>query len=143
MRRSSDSCFAVWGDRTFICLPRVSPSDWLSPKGLIISTYSGGTVRDSHPVILFSFRGSSPRKPRNGLSSCRVHHSIPKIRCQGGFSRHFSLTKGIHHGIIYRKKCGPQMQVQSESPKCTCLAGHRQDFLFSRKENTADEGNHF
>ena len=34
-------------------LPRVIPSDWLSPKRER-SIYSGGTVRDSHPVIMFS-----------------------------------------------------------------------------------------
>ena len=54
MRRSSDSYLAIWGDCTFIRLPKEFLSDWLSPKNEGIGTYSGGTVRDSHPVILLS-----------------------------------------------------------------------------------------
>ena len=75
---------ALWlGDHTFLRLPRDSSSDWLSPKKQGISTYSGGTVRDSHPVILFSISGSSPVIPRNGLSTCLNQNIIkdkkPKI----------------------------------------------------------------
>ena len=48
--------------RGWIGLPKDSLSDRLSPIDPAISIYSGGTVRDSHPVILFSFPGSSPEK---------------------------------------------------------------------------------
>ncbi len=75
MRRSSDSCLA--GD----CFPAVKISlpschQWPAfAKDLPINTYSGGTVRDSHPVILFSIPGSAPGLPRNGLSNCREYCS--------------------------------------------------------------------
>ncbi len=32
-------------------LPSQLPSDWLSPTSRNIHTYSGGTVRESHPVL--------------------------------------------------------------------------------------------
>ena len=48
-------------------LPGGLPSDRLSPKKGHISTYSGGTVRDSHPVILFSGSGHTPLPPRSGI----------------------------------------------------------------------------
>ena len=57
-----------WDQRTSLRLPRGIPSDWLSPKKQGIGTYSGGTVRESHPVILFSIPGSSPEMPRNFFS---------------------------------------------------------------------------
>ncbi len=51
MRRSSDSCFA---DCSAIILPsRKTPVTDFRLR-MTIGTYSGGTVRDSHPVILFS-----------------------------------------------------------------------------------------
>ena len=45
-------------------------------------TYSGGTVRDSHPVILFSIPGSSPVIPRKPLSSCLVYSTTRRQTCQ-------------------------------------------------------------
>ena len=51
MRRSSDLCLAF--SRGKSSLPR-SPQWQVFTKALPLSTYSGGTVRDSHPVILFS-----------------------------------------------------------------------------------------
>ena len=57
-----------WEERTLLRLPGEIPSDWLSPKKQGIGTYSGGTVRDLHPVILFSIPGSSPEMPRNFFS---------------------------------------------------------------------------
>jgi hypothetical protein len=58
-------------------LPGRISSDRLSPKNKL-SIYSGGTVRESNPIILFSCRGSSPRQPRNGYSI------VPIIVAQGG-----------------------------------------------------------
>jgi len=52
MRRSSDLCLSVFtqGGSAFPGFP----SDRFSPLIFPVGTYSGGTVRDSHPVILFS-----------------------------------------------------------------------------------------
>ena len=65
-----------------IALPSQFPSDRFSPKDRSISTYSGGTVRDSHPVLLFSFRGHTPGKPRNGLSTCQKNCSMGNFTSQ-------------------------------------------------------------
>ena len=82
LRRSSDSCFALLGTER-----QGQPSRGGSPvtdfrHAQTTNTYSGGTVRDSHPVILFSIPGSSPVIPRKPLSSCRKYCSIPAIPCQ-------------------------------------------------------------
>ena len=45
-------------------------------------TYSGGTVRDSHPIILFSCLGSSPSQPRRGLFGCLFYNSTVAHACQ-------------------------------------------------------------
>jgi len=59
--------------------PSQFPSDRLSPVDLPVSTYSGGTVRDSHPVLLFSFSGHTPKKPQNGYQFVEKIVSQAKI----------------------------------------------------------------
>ena len=59
-----------------------------------MGTYSGGTVRDSHPVVLFSSRGSSPGLPRNFIRLSKVfyHSGCLVSRCFSG------------HNILYPSK---------------------------------------
>ena len=61
-------------------LPREAPVTGFHPGSRAFDTYSGGTVRESHPVVLFSSRGSSPRLPRMTmeLSGIIVPH---RCRC--------------------------------------------------------------
>jgi len=40
-----------------------------------LDTYSGGTVRDSHPILLFSIPGHTPDLPHIGLSICQKHYN--------------------------------------------------------------------
>ena len=82
MRRSSDSCLANFRSRS--CLPGNIPVTGFRHR-IRHSTYSGGTVRDSHPVILFSIPGSSPEMPRSGLSNCQNHCSMGNTPCQSCF----------------------------------------------------------
>ena len=56
---------------------------WLTfVKEKTLITYSGGTVRDSHPVILFSSGGSSPRLPRTVLQFVKEIVAYAGAGCQ-------------------------------------------------------------
>jgi len=61
-----------------------------------MGTYSGGTVRDSHPVILFSSTGSSPEPPRNFCSV--VCFTIPHRR--GTVNGHRRGSNGLLRGSV-------------------------------------------
>ena len=47
--------------QTVSAFPESSPVTGFRQRNDLSSTYSGGTVRDSHPIILFSSQGSSPQ----------------------------------------------------------------------------------
>ena len=68
-RRSSDSWLLDSGNiRSALCLP--GNIQWLAfAKREHHTTYSGGTVRDFHPIILFSSAGSTPELPQSSLWS--------------------------------------------------------------------------
>ena len=70
-------------------LPGVFSSGRLSPETISVSNYSGGTVRESHPVVLFSIPGSAPGMPRSGLSNCHDNDSTALRRSQILFADSF------------------------------------------------------
>ena len=68
------------GTLRWLCLPGNIPVTDFRQKSNTIGTYSGGTVRDFHPIILFSSPGSSPKLPRNFYPVVLVilaQHSYP------------------------------------------------------------------
>ena len=104
-RRSSDSCFAFLGSTHPASPSRGDPSDRLSPMKQGIGTYSGGTVRDFHPVILFSIPGSPPEMPRNFFSVVRnivaQFSGAVKVFCHcEGAKRPWQSPKGFSHSVI-------------------------------------------
>ena len=56
------------------------------------NTYSGGTVRDLHPIILFSNIGSSPMPPQSSYSIVKLIVARRKTHVNG---KHPGLLPGV------------------------------------------------
>ena len=72
------------------------PSDRLSPETDPVSIYSGGTVRDLHPIILFSNQNQASWLPRSGLSNCHEYCST----VQSYLSRHTNNYTSSRFGAL-------------------------------------------
>ena len=69
-----------------LCLPSFPVTDFHHKAS--ISTYSGGTVRDLHPIILFSCMGFSAQTATKWLFDCQKYCSTGENRCQPRKLRH-------------------------------------------------------
>ena len=69
---------------------------------ITIGTYSGGTVRDSHPVILFSKGLQTKPLPRSSFFSCHINHSTLFSGCQLKISTNVSIA--LKDFLCYNKE---------------------------------------
>ena len=106
MRRSSDLCLQFLA----VFLPsRNDSSDWLSP-GNTFRTYSGGTVWDLHPIILFSKAGHTPALPRKGVLTCNDSialktYAVKKDKPE--FAERLTVAAGVGYNRKKREEAGP------------------------------------
>ena len=87
--RSSDSCLRVLSQLFPPSQEKLSVTGFR--HGNNIGTYSGGTVRDFHPIILFSNTGSSPALPQSKYE-VTITIACPEMSVKG---RIFSLTEAV------------------------------------------------